>query len=82
MKLKPTGNRILVEKITKKNQSKSGLILHAEEDRNSGVRGKVIAVSDKVKDIRVGETVVFNEVGVEWGNYIVLPTKYVIAVES
>lgn len=70
MKIRPLGNRILVQQLTSEEVTKSGIILPASSGTEKKAQGKVVAVGPG-KDVeklglKVGDTVVFsNYVGTE-----------------
>ncbi|WP_082752655.1 co-chaperone GroES family protein [Pseudostreptobacillus hongkongensis] len=59
MKIRPLGNRILVEIVKFENKTKSGLILF-DDNKIAENFAKVLEVSDKVTDISVNEYVIFD----------------------
>ena len=89
MKLKPLGNRILVEPLTEEETTKSGIILPETVDKEKKAEGKVIAIGDGEKitklGLQVGDRVLFGkyageEVTVEKTDYKILTDEDVLAV--
>ncbi|MDD2807390.1 MAG: co-chaperone GroES [Patescibacteria group bacterium] len=65
MKLKPLGNRIVVEPLTEAETTKSGIILPETVDKEKKAEGKVVAIGDGAKIItrglKEGDTVLFGK---------------------
>ena len=89
MKLKPLGNRIVVEPLTEEETTKSGIILPETVDKEKKAEGKVIAIGDGEKitklGLQVGDRVLFGkyageEVTVEKTDYKILTDEDVLAV--
>ena len=89
MKLKPLGNRIVVEPLTEEETTKSGIILPETVDKEKKAEGKVIAIGDGEKitklGLKVGDRVLFGkyageEVTVEKTDYKILTDEDVLAV--
>lgn len=57
MNIQPTGKRILVERAKPETQSKGILLLESDKKKNEGV---VKAVGKDVKEINVGDYVIYN----------------------
>lgn len=88
MKLQPLGNRIVVEAITTEESTKSGIILPDTVDKEKKAEGKVLAVGDGEKimklGIKEGDRVIFGkyageEVKIENKEYKVLGHEDVLA---
>jgi chaperonin GroES len=69
MKIKPIGNRVVVE-ITKQNQTSASGIIIATEPKNEQQKGTVVAVGEGYGDekeltnsIKVGQNVLFGKYG-------------------
>ncbi|OGY50516.1 MAG: co-chaperone GroES [Candidatus Buchananbacteria bacterium RIFCSPHIGHO2_02_FULL_56_16] len=91
MKLKPLGNRVVVEPLTEEETTKSGIILPETVDKEKKAEGKVIAIGDGEKitklGLKVGDRVLFGkyageEVTVEEVDYKILSDEDVLAVVS
>ncbi|MBD3797886.1 MAG: co-chaperone GroES [Campylobacterales bacterium] len=86
MNFKPLGERILVKSVEESNTTASGIIIpdNAKEKPN---RAEVIALSDEVKTVEVGNTVVYGKysgtsIALEGQDYIVLELADVLGVIS
>jgi len=86
MNFKPLGERLLVKSVEESNTTASGIIIpdNAKEKPN---RAEVIAVASEVKDVNVGDTVVYGkysgtELALDGSNYIVLELSDVLGVIS
>ena len=89
MRLKPLGNRIVVQPLTEEEKTKAGIILPDTVDKEKKAEGKVIAVGDGEKiqklGLRAGDKVIFGkyageEVKVEDIEYKILTDEDVLAV--
>jgi len=84
--LQPVGERLLVKRVEKKeNTTASGLVLPKEATMNQTILGEVIEVGESVKDVAVGDTVlvsIFAGTDVEYGDekYIILKDYDVLAL--
>lgn len=86
MNFKPLGERILVKSVEESNTTASGIIIpdNAKEKPN---RAEVIAIGADVKNVSVGETVVFGKFSgtkltLDAQDYIVLELEDVLGVIS
>ena len=84
MNFKPLGEKILVELSEVENKTASGIILvdSAKEKPNTA---KVLAIGTKVKDIKVDDTVVFEnfrgtDLTLDGVDYLVLDLENVIGI--
>ncbi len=89
MKLKPLGNRIVVEPLSEEETTKSGIILPDTVDKEKKAEGKVLAIGDGEKitklGLKVGDKVIFGkyageEVKVDEVEYKILSDEDVLAV--
>lgn len=94
MNLKPLGDRIVVKPITKKEVTKSGIILPDTIDKEKPEQGEVVAVGPgkllasgtrAAMSVAVGNKVLFkkyspDEIKVEDGEYLVLEESDVLAI--
>jgi len=89
MKLKPLGNRVVVEPISEEETTKSGIILPDTVDKEKKAEGKIIAIGDGEKmqklGLKTGDKVIFGkyageEVKVEKKEYKILSDEDVLAV--
>lgn len=84
MNFKPLGERVLVERTEVENKTASGIIIpdNAKEKPQSA---KVIAIGNKVEDVKVGDTIVFEqyrgtEIKLEGKEYLILNIENVIGI--
>jgi len=84
MNFKPLGDRILVKTVEEANTTASGIIIpdNAKEKPN---RAEVVAISNEVEDVKVGDTVVYGkysgtELTLDGTQYIVLEISDVLGV--
>ena len=65
MKLRPLGNRIVVEPLAETETTKAGIILPDTVDKEKKAEGKVIAIGDGEKitklNLKVGDRVLFGK---------------------
>lgn len=89
MKLKPLGDRVVVEPLTEEETTKSGIILPDTVDKEKKAEGKIIAIGDgeKIKklNLKEGDRVLFGkyageEVKVDEVEYKILTDEDVLAV--
>ena len=89
MKLRPLGNRIVVESLTEEETNKAGIILPDTVDKEKKAEGKVLAIGDGEKitklGLKVGDKVIFGkyageEVKVDEVEYKILSDEDVLAV--
>lgn len=89
MKLKPLGNRVVVEPLTEEETTKSGIILPDTVDKEKKAEGKIIAIGDGEKiqklGLKEGDTVLFGkyageEVTLGRVEYKILSDEDVLAV--
>lgn len=60
MNIKPLGKRVLIEVKIVENKTKSGLILQEEKEDFENF-GKIIEISDEIKELSIGDFVIFNK---------------------
>ncbi|OWK27045.1 MAG: co-chaperone GroES [Parcubacteria group bacterium GW2011_GWA2_38_13b] len=67
MKIKPLGNRVVVEPLSKEEKTQSGIILPDTVDKEKPEQGKIIAVGagKKIQEsgVKKGDTVLFGKYG-------------------
>ena len=89
MKLRPLGNRIVVEPLAETETTKAGIILPDTVDKEKKAEGKVIAIGDGEKitklNLKVGDRVLFGkyageEVKIEQTEYKILSDEDVLAI--
>lgn len=93
-KLKPLGDRVVIQPITPEEKTKSGIVLPATADKEKPEQGKVIAVgpgrmTDEGKlvpcRVKKGDTVLFtkygpNEVKVDGKEYLIAREEDILAI--
>jgi len=84
MNFKPLGERVLVERTEVENKTASGIII-PDNAKEKPQTAKVVAVGDKVDDVRVGDTIMFEqyrgtELKLEEQEYLILNIENVIGV--
>ncbi|GAB1467210.1 MULTISPECIES: co-chaperone GroES [Aliarcobacter] len=84
MNFKPLGERVLVERTEVENKTASGIII-PDNAKEKPQTAKVIAVGSKVEDVKVGDTIVFEqyrgtEIKLEGKDYLVLNVENIIGV--
>ena len=84
MNFKPLGERVLVERVEETNTTASGIII-PDNAKEKPSKAKVVAVSSEVKDVEVGDIVVFgkysgNELALDGIEYLVLETSDILGV--
>lgn len=84
MKFQPLGKRVLVERIEEATTTASGIIIpdNAKEKPSSGT---VVAVSDKVSTVEIGDRVVFgkysgSEITLDGKTYLVISTGDLLGI--
>lgn len=89
MKLKPLGNRVVIEPLTEEEITTSGIILPQTVDKEKKAEGKIVAIGDgekiKALNLQVGNKVLFGkyageEVTVDKVDYKILTDEDVLAV--
>ena len=84
MNFQPLGNRILVERMEEASTTSTGIII-PDNAKEKPSQGKVVAVSDDVKNVANGDTVVFgkysgNELTLDGSKYIVIDVDDVFGI--
>ncbi|OGZ34397.1 MAG: co-chaperone GroES [Candidatus Portnoybacteria bacterium RBG_19FT_COMBO_36_7] len=94
MKLKPLGDRVILEPITEEKKSKGGIILPETVDKERPEKGRVIAVGAGKLDengkrvpmnVKKGDNVLFtkygpNEVKIEGKEYLIAKEEDILAI--
>ena len=89
MKLRPLGDRVVVEPLSEAETTKSGIILPDSVDKEKKAEGKIIAIGDGEKiakfNLKNGDRVLFGkyageEIKVEEKEYKILTHEDVLAV--
>jgi chaperonin GroES len=76
MNFQPLGKRILVERLDEATTTSTGIII-PDSAKEKPSEAKVVAVSDEVKNVAIGDKVIFskysgNEVTLEGAEYLIL----------
>jgi len=84
MNFKPLGDRVLVKRIEEESKTASGIII-PDNAKEKPSRAEVVAISDFVKSIEAGETVIFGkyagtELKLDGIDYLVLEVKDILGV--
>jgi len=84
MAFQPLGKRVLIERVEEATTTASGIII-PDNAKEKPLNGKVIAVSKEVKEIAVGDTVVFgkyagSELTLDGKEYLVMEDKDILGV--
>jgi len=84
MAFQPLGKRVLIERVEEATTTASGIII-PDNAKEKPLNGKVIAVSKEVKEISVGDTVVFgkyagSELSLDGKEYLVMEDKDILGV--
>ncbi len=82
MNIKPIGKRVLLKELEAEETTKSGLVLAGQKDEPQ--MAEVLAISEKVKNLNVGDKVFFKKyagtkVKYEREEYIIIEVEDVIA---
>ncbi len=94
MKLKPLGNKIILEAASKEEKTKSGIYIPETADKDKPEQGKVLAVGPGKMlengkrneiDVKVGDTVLFSkysptEVKIDGKEYLVVSDEDIMAI--
>ena len=93
VKVKPLGDRVVLEPVSEEQKTKSGIYLPETADKEKPEQGKVIAVGPGKfedgkripMDVKVGDTVLFtkygpNEVKVDEKEYLIAREEDILAV--
>ena len=80
----PLGKRVLIERQEETKTTASGIII-PDSASEKPFHGTVVAVSDEVKEVKVGDTVVFgkynfSELTVDGKVYLVLETEHLLGI--
>lgn len=89
MKIKPLGDRVLVEPMTEEEKTKSGIVLPDTVDKEKKAQGKILAIGQGEKVIKLGvkegDTVIFgkysgDEIEIEDKDYKFLKYDEILAI--
>jgi co-chaperonin GroES (HSP10) len=82
MAYRPTGNKVLIERVAAKKESAGGIILKSTEEPD---KAKIVAIGPDVTDVAVGEVAIINwtrAVSVENDLYILPIDEVVMVIEE
>jgi len=84
MNFQPLGKRVLVKRIEAENKTASGIYI-PDNAKEKPLSAKVEAVASEIKEIKVGEEVVFgkyagSELSLDGQDYLVLEFKDILGV--
>lgn len=84
MAFQPLGKRVLIERVEESKTTASGIII-PDNAKEKPLNGKVIAVSDEVKNISINDTVVFgkyagSELTLDGKEYLVMEDKDILGI--
>jgi chaperonin GroES len=84
MNFKPLGERVLVERVEEETKTASGIII-PDNAKEKPSRGKVVAISNDVNNVKVDDIVVFakysgTELKLEAKEYLVIDVKEILGV--
>ncbi len=84
MNFEPLGKRVLVERVEESNTTSSGIII-PDNAKEKPLNGKIVAVSQKVKKLAVGDIVVFtkysgDEITINLKKYLVMNTDDLLGI--
>jgi len=83
MKIKPLGERVLIEQIEAETKTASGLII-PDSAQEKPLQAKVIAIGEEVKVLKTGDTILYakftgTELNIDNKNYIMLELSDILA---
>jgi len=84
MAFQPLGKRVLIERVEEATTTASGIII-PDNAKEKPLKGKIIAVSNEVKEIAVDDTVVFgkyagSELTLDGKEYLVMEDKDILGI--
>jgi chaperonin GroES len=84
MNFQPLGKRVLVQRLEESSTTASGIII-PDNAKEKPSQGTVVAVSDKVSNVEVGNVVVFGkysgtELTLEGKSYLVISTSDLLGI--
>ena len=83
MKIKPLGERVLIEQIEAETKTASGLII-PDSAQEKPLQAKVVAIGEEVKTLKEGDTVLYakftgSELKLDNKNYIMIELSDILA---
>ena len=84
MNFKPLGDRVLAERVEDATTTASGIII-PDNAKEKPSQGKIVAVSEDVENINIGDTVVFgkysgNELTLDGTEYLILEADEIFGI--
>jgi len=84
MAFQPLGKRVLIERVEESKTTASGIII-PDNAKEKPLNGKVIAVSEEIKNISINDTVVFgkyagSELSIDGKEYLVMEDKDILGI--
>ena len=84
MNFKPLGKRVLVKRVEEANTTSTGIII-PDNAQEKPSRGKVVAISSEVEELKVEDEVLFgkysgNEVNLDGDKYLVLDVENIFGI--
>lgn len=85
MNFKPLGERVLVKRTEVENKTASGIYI-PDNAKEKPQTAKVVAIGNKVEDVKVGDTIIFEQFGrvtefkLDGEEYLILNIENVIGV--
>lgn len=84
MNFQPLGDRVLVEVVKEEKKTASGIII-PDTAKEKPSRGKIVAISEDVKNINVGDNVIFTkyagtELKLDNKDYLVVNIKDILGL--
>ena len=85
MKIKPLGKRIVVKALEQEEKTEGGIYLPETASKEKPQQGKVTAVGNEFKGVKIGDKVIFakyggTEIEIEGEDYLVLGEDDVLGV--
>ena len=86
MKIRPLGDRILVKRIKEEDKTKGGIII-PDTAKEKPQSGKVEAVGDDVKSLKVGDKILFDrysgsKINIDNVEYLIVKEEDVLGILS
>lgn len=84
MNFKPLGERVLVERTEVENKTASGIII-PDNAKEKPQTAKVVAIGNKIEDLKVGDTIVFeeyrgSEIKLDGKDYLILNLENIMGI--
>jgi len=85
MNFQPLGNRVLVQIPKEKKQTDSGIFLPDSSTKEAPIKATVVAISDEIKNVNIGQTVVYakysgTDLNIDGVDYLVLEDKDIMGI--